>query len=120
MMQGNNVIGITINCDRSAETYYKTINVSSSLLSIDEPMANDIRFTIYPNSTSGTMTVKTTTDNNDPLRLDIYDLTGKRVRTETLHQVRQQIDIGELSNGIYMVEIQSSNLSGRQKLLIQR
>lgn len=118
--QGNNVIGITINCDRSSETYYKTVNVSSSLLGIDEPITENIRFTIYPNPASGIMTVKTTTDKNESLRLNIYDLTGKRVNTETLHQNRQQIDIGELSNGIYMVEIQSKNLSGRQKLLIQK
>lgn len=120
LYQGNNVIGITINCNRSSETYYKSINVSSSLLSINEPIARNIKFALYPNPASEIMTVKTISDNDEPIELNIYDIMGRRVKSEILRQNQQQINIGDLSNGFYMVEIEGKELTGKQKLLIER
>lgn len=120
LYQGNNVIGITINCNRSSETYYRLVNIRSSLLSINEPIAGSIKFAIYPNPASEIMTVKTISDNNEPLELKIYDSMGRRVKSAILHQNQQQINIGDLSNGLYMVEIESKGMTGKQKLLIKR
>ena len=45
---------------------------------------------------------------------------GALVKTETLVQNQQQINIGDLTNGIYIVEIKSKEWTENQKLIIQR
>jgi len=45
---------------------------------------------------------------------------GSLVKTELLKQNQQQINIGDLSNGIYIVKIKSKRLIGNQKLIIKR
>ncbi|MBZ0242579.1 MAG: T9SS type A sorting domain-containing protein [Bacteroidales bacterium] len=42
------------------------------------------------------------------------------VKTETLQNNQQEINISKLNAGIYMVEIKSENFSRKQKLVIQR
>jgi len=117
--QGNNVIGITINCDRASVSYYNTIDISSSLLSVNEPLAKNTNFVLFPNPASDMITVKTINDINEPLTLNIYNIMGQRVLSELLKQNQQQINIGGLSNGVYMVEIETTKLTGKQKLIIQ-
>lgn len=118
--KGNNVIGITINCDRASVSYYNTINISSSLLSVNEPIAKNTNFVLFPNPASDMITVKTINDINEPLTLNIYNIMGQRVKSELLKQNQQQINIGGLSNGVYIVEIETTKLTGKQKLIIQR
>jgi len=58
--------------------------------------------------------------NNVDLTLNIYNVTGGLISTEKLQQNHQQIDIGNLNNGIYMFEIKSKEWTEKQKLIIQR
>ena len=44
---------------------------------------------------------------------------GTLVKIETLKQ-KQQINISDLSNGVYMVTIKSKDITEYQKLIIQR
>jgi len=82
-------------------------------------MAKETIF-IYPNPANDILTLNFDNGNNADLTLNIYNITGELVRSETLRQNQQQINIGELSNGIYMVEIKSNGWSENQKLIIQR
>jgi len=52
--------------------------------------------------------------------IKIYNINGKLVSSEILKENQQQINIGDLSNGIYMVEIKSKEWTEKQKLIIQR
>ncbi|PIY05959.1 MAG: hypothetical protein COZ21_03585, partial [Bacteroidetes bacterium CG_4_10_14_3_um_filter_31_20] len=58
--------------------------------------------------------------NNADLTLNIYNVMGALIKSETLKQNQQQINTKDLSNGIYLVEIKSKEWSGKQKLIIQR
>jgi len=77
-------------------------------------------FSVYPNPANDVLTLNFDNINNADLTLNIYNLAGELVRSETLRQNQQQINIEELSNGIYMVEIKSKGWSEKQKLIIQR
>jgi hypothetical protein len=77
-------------------------------------------FRFYPNPASDIVTLNIDNVNNADLTLNIYNVIGKLVRYETLRQNQRQINIGYLSNGIYMVEIKSKEWSENQKLIIQR
>lgn len=45
---------------------------------------------------------------------------GSLIKTEILKQNQQQMNVSDLSNGIYVVEIKSKDWTDKQKLLIQR
>ena len=75
---------------------------------------------VYPNPATSNLTLNFNNRNNADLTLNIYNITGELVSSEILRQNQQQINISDLSNGIYMVEIKSNGWSEKQKLIIQR
>lgn len=75
---------------------------------------------IYPNPASDIVTLNIENTNNSDLTMIIYNLIGAIVKTEKLNQNQRQINIGDLSNGIYMIEIRSKEFKGKQKLIIHR
>ena len=72
---------------------------------------------VYPNPASDIVTLNI---NNVDLTLNIYNVIGTLVKSETLKQNNRQINIGDLSNGVYMVVIKSKDLTENQRLIIQR
>jgi photosystem II stability/assembly factor-like uncharacterized protein len=75
---------------------------------------------IYPNPANDIISFIVSRSNNAASTLDIYNVMGCLVKTETLKQDQQQINVGDLSNGIYLVEVKSKGVTGKQKMLIQR
>ncbi len=87
---------------------------------IDENNYASDLFSIYPNPATDIVTLNIDNVNNANFTLNIYNVIGKLVRSELLKQNQQQINVGDLSNGTYMVEIKSKGLTERQELIIQR
>lgn len=77
-------------------------------------------FSVYPNLASDIVSLNVNTANNTNLTVNIYNMMGSLIKTEILKQNRQQMNISDLSNGIYVVEIKSKDWTDKQKLLIQR
>jgi len=92
----------------------------SEMLSISETNIALLDFSIYPNPASEMFTLNMNISNNADLTLNIYNVMGALIKSETLKQNQQQINTKDLSNGIYLVEIKSKEWSGKQKLIIQR
>jgi hypothetical protein len=57
---------------------------------------------------------------NADLTLNIYNVMGVLVKSETLKQNQRQINIGDLSNGVFMVTVKSKDFTENQRLIIQR
>jgi hypothetical protein len=114
---GNNVISITLQCSKASTTYYKPIHISTSPLSINEAGTLS-SITIYPNPAKDFITI----DNNSDqvLEFNLYNIMGSLIKKETLTQNQKHLNISDLCNGIYFVEIKSKNMSKTQKLIIQR
>ena len=97
------------------EVTFKSQPLTTSLLNISNP--DDIA--IYPNpaKTNFTLNIK-----NNPLvnlSMNIYNSIGALVKTETLTQNKQVVNIEDLPDGLYTVELISQNWIKNQKLLIQ-
>ena len=75
---------------------------------------------IFPNPASDIVTLNINRKSNEAFTLNIYNVIGTLVKSATMKQNQQQINIGDLCNGIYMVTIKSKNLTENQKLIIQR
>ncbi len=68
-----------------------------------ESFVNASKFELYPNPVDRQITVKGRVEQE--MRLDLYDLTGRRVLTRPIYESEQQIDLGELVSGIYVYHI---------------
>jgi hypothetical protein len=84
-----------------------------------EQIAKKTLFFLVPNPASDIVNVNIST-NDEETELNIYSVTGKLVKSEMLIQNQQQINIGDLSNGVYLVEIKSQKVSEKQRLIIHK
>lgn len=75
---------------------------------------------IYPNPARDIVTVNIVRNSNEAATLNIYNMNASLVKTETMKQNQQEVNISDLNNGIYLVEIKSDGFTGKQKLIIQR
>lgn len=76
-----------------------------------------LQLNIYPNPTTHTFTLEPAT--NTPSTLRIYTLTGRLLRTQRT-QGRTEIDVSDLPEGIYLLELETPEGVARQKLVLQR
>jgi len=100
--------------------YVDNLNFDNLITSISNLTSKNNLFDLYPNPASDIVTLNIENLNNADLTLNIYNVIGNLVKSEMLKQNNKQINIGDLSNGIYMVEIKSKEWSENQKLIIQR
>ena len=97
---------------------FSFVNCSSS--SIEDGFANENELDVYPNPAADMVTLQISNLNNEDLKLEIYTDLGELVRSNMLKQNNRQFYIGDLCNGIYIVYVQSTQRSMKQKLIIQR
>ena len=91
-----------------------------SVNSINDTKTVSNSFKIYPNPATNTITLNIDNTNNTELSLSIYSVMGTLAKSEILKQNNQQINIVDISNGVYIVTIKSKDFTGNQKLIIQR
>ncbi|MBL0310605.1 MAG: T9SS type A sorting domain-containing protein [Bacteroidetes bacterium] len=96
----------------------KSIN-GGGILSVAE-LNESNSISVFPNPASDIFSLNVTRDIKSDLILDIYNLMGTLVKTEIIKQNQQQINVGDLSNGIYLVEVKSKGFTANKKLIIQR
>ena len=100
--------------------YIDNLSFDGFVTSSSEQMSEQPIFNLFPNPAFDIITLNIDNRNNDDLTLNIYNVTGTLVKSEMHKQNNSQINISDLSNGIYMVEFKSKEMSGAQKLIIRR
>jgi photosystem II stability/assembly factor-like uncharacterized protein len=105
-------------CDN--QFYSTRSNVArSKKVGINE-IPNTLVFSIYPNPATEQLTVNVEKKSNEPAYLIIYNTLGAAVKKVLLEQSKQQINVSDLDNGFYTIEIKSANYRGQEKLIIQK
>ena len=117
---GNNLIGITIHCSKSSDTFYKPIYICSSNVDVSDPIKLKSNFLLYPNPASDILIVSMDNYDNEPITLNIYNIFGSLVQSEILHSDHQTISVENLSNGIYIMEMRSKDWIEKQKMIIHK
>jgi hypothetical protein len=77
-------------------------------------------FNLYPNPASNSIIINGNDIKNNDVLLNIYNTIGTLVKTEMLKQNNQNVTIGDLPNGIYIVEMKSTDFIKSQKLIIKK
>jgi len=85
-------------------------------------LANALNYSIYPNPTSGIVTIDIEGINTN-IELQITDIQGKIIRTERLSYKNQShtqdIDLSSYPKGIYFVKLISNNFTKVEKIVLQ-
>ncbi|RLD62119.1 MAG: hypothetical protein DRI95_13445, partial [Bacteroidetes bacterium] len=80
---------------------------------IDEPSTILEENTIYPNPTKGKISIKL----NEIQSVDIMSLQGKIIKSKTNIHKGSEIDLSNLTNGIYFLRIKAENKVYYSKVL---
>ena len=82
--------------DPDCQSLYDYCATNSGTIDIDELVFDNI--VVYPNPTTGNLTIKTNLD----ITYELYDFTGKVINTD---MKSENIDISNLPNGVYFLSI---------------
>jgi hypothetical protein len=84
----------------------------------------DCPMTIAPNPlASGFAVLRYNLPRPGPVRLSVFDVSGRAVKVQNLVLGRAgsvSLDLRSLSAGVYLVKVQTNGFSARQKLVVQR
>ena len=78
-------------------------------------------FKIYPNPANNNVTVYSKTINDEAV-IKIFDVIGNELKSEQNNQNQKTsytINVSDLANGIYILNVSTNNNSFSQKLIIQ-
>jgi len=75
-------------------------------------------FSIFPNPTAN-KNVTLTYNNIDNGHVSVYSLTGAKVYETTVSGTSKDINLSALSAGMYVVKLESGNITASQKLIVQ-
>lgn len=94
--------------------------INGSLVSIEQTESLPEQMKVYPNPANDFIHVAV----KEPLYPDneirIYNLTGSLVKTKNAYDSKSGINIADLCNGIYLLEVRSGDFYEKQKFIIQR
>ncbi|HIP32033.1 MAG TPA: T9SS type A sorting domain-containing protein [Crocinitomicaceae bacterium] len=69
-------------------------------------LSRPFEVSIYPNPSTGLVTFDFPENEEGELTIEVYDLTGKRMHSESWSDTNgQQIDLSDLHKGMYLVKI---------------
>ncbi len=85
----------------------------TQFISVDEVETTTL--SAYPNPTNGAFTVQTA--NNDAKRINVYNVEGQLVLTNTIVQENIDVDLSAFSNGLYHIQITSDSFNQQFKIV---
>lgn len=109
-----------VTSDRGNSVYLDNINLSQFISSTKDIESSKIK--MYPNPSKGILNINAP---DNVKSIEIVNSLGQVVKTETLNQningvKQQQINLENLSNGVYMVRFISDNNTFAKKLILNR
>lgn len=100
-----------------------TYIIGSGVLASRDALANELSFQVYPNPAHASATIAYTVPAGTakPVALNVYNSLGQRVRTLAggLQTGRQQLPLGRLPAGAYLVKLQVGDQLTSRKLLVE-
>lgn len=89
---------------------------ADTTLTVNEIIFDNLVFSVYPNPANDLLSISMT--NNEKInRINIYNSIGENVYSTTNSST---INVSNLSNGIYLLEVVSGNSRGIRRIVVQR
>jgi len=103
----------------------KPMTTSRSNIASSDPIgiheySTGFTFSIYPNPASEVLTINVDLLKNKSMTLNVYNSLGALVKTKVIEQSSQQLNVSDLNNGFYIIELKTATGTSKQKLTIQK
>lgn len=72
--------------------------------------------TVYPNPATDMVTIETTAHN---VMATVYDITGKKQMSASVHSGNNVLNIEALANGVYFLQLESNGITETRKLVVR-
>ena len=112
---GNNIFLDNINL-------YKGAPSDKSVLGLDE-LSSFKELTLYPNPVASELNVKFTTEMNQDVNINIYDISGKSAQKQLIKAIEGSnlvlLNVENLSKGLYFVNISSGESSETLQFVVK-
>ncbi len=82
-----------------------TFGWKKSTTGIETAQSNTQSFIVYPNPTKDIITIATKTTFDEPIILQLMDINGRLILTETITNNQHPLDISSLPNGTYLINL---------------
>src|SRR5690606_959178 len=110
---GNYTVTVTDYCGNIQTA---TVVVESSVGIKDNSMNN---FAVYPNPSTGKFTIEFSQQLNEAYTISVLDLTGRVVYRTTDSVSKKQIDLNNVANGKYILNVKSNTGSRNHSIVIR-
>ena len=98
------------------------INIEATTLSTSSYNLSNV--SIYPNPSNGIINVRFETSSNDTVKIELFDLQGRRVyrsnHTSNQSLFDEPIATGKLANGIYVLNVSQGNKSTTKRIIFSK
>nr|WP_321233129.1 T9SS type A sorting domain-containing protein [uncultured Psychroserpens sp.] len=92
------------------------VTMQGLTLSEEEFEVNDFQITPNPAKTNFTLNLSVYTDD---IKIEVYDVLGKRVLNKKISSISSNIDVSNWSNGIYIIKVSSENATKVKRFVKQ-
>ncbi len=104
--------------------YMDNINIYDAPTGVDENLTTSYGLNIFPNPTSNTATINYTLPSSSTVKVELFDLVGKKCAdvfngTAPGGIQEHQLNRDGLNSGVYFIKLTINNNSFTQKLVIQ-
>ena len=95
-------------------------NITKPTINTQEAILTAADFTIMPNPTTGIISLDLGSYGKRQVRLDMYNLQGKLLRTSTIESGngKEEIDLTAFANGMYLIRVRSEGLPDVTKRVV--
>lgn len=111
---GDSIFGLA---DKKYYSYIEKIDSSKIYYNIYPPNVINSFISVYPSATHDYFNVVSFKQNITNSKLKIYNLSGQQIKIFTLMSNINEIDIADISAGIYFIEINNDVLNEKYKIL---
>lgn len=79
-----------------------------------------LQVSVYPNPTKGILNIDLAAKNSDKAVLNLFDIQGRKIISKESNNSKETMNIENLSNGIYLLSIESGNLKTTKKIILNK
>lgn len=98
-------------CQPHPSDMFGTITVVAEGTLSTPSIETPISFSIYPNPSRDIMYINIPTLTNEGLKVEVFDVLGKKIHAQNLHKLTSKINIAKWNSGLYLVRLSAPNQS---------
>jgi subtilisin-like proprotein convertase family protein len=97
------------------------IELCTQIATLSIPTIDNLNFTVYPNPNKGNFTIQFNSNSSSPIIVEVVDLRGRKIFTNTYinqNQFNENISLNNAQSGVYIVNVTDGDSKISKKIII--